>query len=532
MSKCGVILCECNGALERRISLQELNRFIHNVTGLNIVIGNNLCEPHELSLLLEKSEVYPSIIGACDRIHSHAHFWQAVETNKFNPFFTEIVNILGEIESNFSDIEVSNRIKLLLNSQISKVFCRESITNDNQRLRFPTSKDKITRRNLLGTLSPQYEIVPSISNSECTEIKCKLCAYTCPAHAIADANGKLKINKSTCTRCGACVTSCPREAISYPGYSLTEMEREIEGLLSRHVELPSRILSIVCQSCLNVDDPNIKAISPYLFSIKVPSPAIVSPLLLLYAFNLGADGIVLIHDQQHCNSKISTQTLNNNLHFIRQLFQRWGIDKNRIGYIDQAYNPEAHEELHRFTERIITSGHTPFSLAAGSMTFEGMYSIAAIIREMNAKLQLSEEGLISGEEVPFGSVNIDQSHCTGCCLCVQSCPTGALSTRISDNHDSINLEFQHNKCIACGICVATCPEKCVSNKKVLDFAVISGSKNTIFESEFVSCHNCGRPYATKSMIDILKQRLDKIGTFNPSWSEYCPSCRVSIKQKR
>jgi hypothetical protein len=105
VSKCGVILCECNGAVERRISLQELSHFIHNAApDLEIVLGNNLCEPRELKLLLDKTQVHPSVIGACNAIQSKTHIWQDIDDTKFNPCFTKIVDILSETNSSFSDI--------------------------------------------------------------------------------------------------------------------------------------------------------------------------------------------------------------------------------------------------------------------------------------------------------------------------------------------------------------------------------------------------------------------------------------------
>ena len=535
MSRCGVILCECNGAVERRISLQELSCFIRQITpDLDIVVGNNLCKPRELSLLLETSEVYPSVIAACNRIRSQANFWQDNDDTKTNPCFTKHVDILSEIDSCFSNVEVSDRVKLLLGSQISKAFCCEDVSHDNMRLRFSPSQRETSRRNLPGALLPKYEVIPSILNSDCLGNACALCTGICPAGAIATSDDTLKIDKSACTGCGACVNACPKKAVSYPGYSVAELEREIEGLLSKAVSLSNRILTIVCQSCLSLNENISAAISPNMFTIKVPSLAVVSPLLLLHAFNIGADGIVLIHDEENCSSKIPAESLNKNIHFIQQLFDRWQIDKKRIEYVNKVNFSDAdlRSELYRFNEMVIELGHTTFHSMAGSMTFEGMYSLAAIIKEMDAKLQLPREGLMSGEDMPFGIVNIDQSCCTGCRVCAQTCPTGAILTEISGDQSSLKLTFQHDKCIACGICVSICPEKCIISRKTLDFAKLSDIKETIFENDFVTCHNCGKPYATKSMIDVLKQKLEKAGVFSTEWAEYCSLCRVAIQQKR
>ena len=535
MSKCGVILCECNGAVERKLSLQELSYFIHNVApDLEIVHGNNLCEPRELKLLLDKTQVHPSVIGACNAIQSKTHAWQDIDANKINPYFTKVVDILSEIDSGFSSLEVSDRTKLLLWSQISKALSCGDISQDNLRTHFSSSRHEITRRALPSALLPRYEIIPSILTDDCLGNSCKLCTGACPVEAIADSDGTLKINKSACTGCGTCVSACPHGAVSYPGYSVAELEREIEGLLSNNVGLTNRVLAIVCQSCLNADDTSLTAISPSMFTIKVPSLAIVSPLLLLHAFNMGTDGIVLIHDEENCSSKMPAGSLNKNIHFVQQLFNRWQIDKKRIEYVNKANSSDVTlcSELHRFNEMVIELGHTPFHSMAGSMTFEGMYSLVAIIKEMDAKLRLSNEGVFADECVPFGSVNINQSHCTGCSICAQSCPTGAISTQISDDSSNLKLEFQHNKCITCGICVSICPEKCITSRKVLDFAKLSDFKETIFENDFVICHNCSKPYATKSMIAILKHKLEKAGIFSTEWTEYCPSCRTAIQQKR
>lgn len=535
MSKCGVILCECNGTVERRISLQELSHFIHNAApDLEIVLGNNLCKRRELSLLLDKTKVHPTVIAACSDIQNKANLWQDIDAANSSLCFTKVVDVLSEISSDFSDTEISDRIKLLMASQISKAFSCSDISQDNLKLSFSTSQSDITRRNLAASLLPRYEIIPAIAQGDCSGSSCKLCADICPVGAIADSDDTLKIDKSSCTGCGACINACPHGAISYPGCSAVELEREIEALLSNQVELPYRIIAISCKSCLNADDNGFKNCSPSIFTIKVPSLAVISPLLLLNAFNMGADGIVLIHNEENCASKMTQQSLNNTIHFVQQLLDRWGIDKNRVGYINKigSNGSEINGELRQFADAVISLGHTPFKSAAGSMTFEGMYSLAAIIKEMDAKLQMTGKGVLSDEDVPFGIVSVDQMRCSGCRVCAQSCPTGAISTQMSGDPSTLKLTFNHAKCIACGLCANICPEKCIKIKKALDFARLSNFEEIIFENEFVFCRNCSKPYATKSMIDILKHKLENAGTFNAEWAEYCPSCRVVIKQKR
>jgi len=123
-------------------------------------------------------------------------------------------------------------------------------------------------------------------------------------------------------------------------------------------------------------------------------------------------------------------------------------------------------------------------------------------------------------------------NCSGCGVFVQNCPTGALSAQISRDPSTFKLIFDHAKCIACCLCANICPKKCIEVNKALDFARLNDSDEVIFENEFMCCRNCGKPYATKSMIDILKHKLGSMGELSAEWAEYCPSCRVAIQQKR
>lgn len=533
MSNCGVILCECNGSLERRISLQELSRFIHKVApDIEIFLGNNLCDSGELKSLINKNDGHPSVIGACSKIQSKANLLQDLSgDDSNNPCFTKVVDVLSEINSSFTDKEVSDRIKLLLTSQISKGPHCDDIPQDNIKVRFPIVQTGITRRNLLSSLIPQYEVMPAILHDDCLGISCRTCADICPAGAIVSSNDTVSIDKSSCTGCGACVNACPRGAVSYPGCSTLELEREIEALLSNQVELPYRVIAIACQSCFDSEVAAIKNCSSSLLTLQVPSLSVVSPLLLLNAFNMGADGIVLIHNQGNCASKMPLESLSDTITFMQRLFDRWGIDNNRIKFIDKI-DSELSSELGQFCDKMMTSGHTRFKSAPGSMTFEGMYNLAAIIKEMDTKLKIAEEGVLSGEDVPFGVAAVDSTRCSGCNVCAQNCPTEALSTQISDDSTTYKLIFQHAKCIACGVCANVCPEKCINVNRTLDFSMLNNDGKSIFVNEYISCRNCKRPYAVKPMVDALKRKLENSGILNTEWTEYCPSCRVAIQQKK
>ncbi|MCK4251534.1 4Fe-4S binding protein [candidate division WOR-3 bacterium] len=56
-------------------------------------------------------------------------------------------------------------------------------------------------------------------------------------------------------------------------------------------------------------------------------------------------------------------------------------------------------------------------------------------------------------------IQVDQELCVGCGLCINNCPSGAISLLFNKAY------IDHRKCTGCEICISTCPVAVI--KKVI-----------------------------------------------------------------
>ena len=128
---------------------------------------------------------------------------------------------------------------------------------------------------------------------------------------------------------------------------------------------------------------------------------------------------------------------------------------------------------------------------------------------------------------PFGEVKVNAAACTLCMSCVSACPTHALQ----DGRGLPQLHFREWNCVQCGLCERTCPESAIALAARFLYDEEAREKpRVLHEEQPVCCVACGKPFATRSMLETLSRKLEGHWMFQDEASrrrlQMCEDCRV------
>ena len=127
---------------------------------------------------------------------------------------------------------------------------------------------------------------------------------------------------------------------------------------------------------------------------------------------------------------------------------------------------------------------------------------------------------------PYGKIDVNKETCTLCMACVGACPENALL----DSKELPQLKFIERNCVQCGLCEKTCPENAISLSPRLLLTNEARSPKILNEAEVFACIRCGRPFATKQMIDNMLGKLGTHSMFSGGAAltrlQMCADCRV------
>jgi ferredoxin len=167
----------------------------------------------------------------------------------------------------------------------------------------------------------------------------------------------------------------------------------------------------------------------------------------------------------------------------------------------------------------------PATFAAPPADKRGTLRLALQHLQAHAPVQKRITPLPTG--APFGEVRVDAAACTLCMSCVSACPTHALL----DGRGLPQLNFREWSCVQCGLCERTCPEDAITlGPRLLHDAEARERPRILHEEQPVCCVSCGKPFATRALLDKLSRKLEGHWMFQDEAArrrlQMCEDCRV------
>jgi len=161
---------------------------------------------------------------------------------------------------------------------------------------------------------------------------CGVCVPVCPVTAITLEDDKAELDPFTCTGCGGCVPVCPQGAIDFRNSTREQITATLKGLLHGKGEKETRLVAFVEKSIgyTGVDFLGLDRTGypQSVMVVPVPTTALLGLDHLLWAFALGADGVLVIEGEHDIDERFTRARIDD----LRDELEGLDIDGMRLYY--------------------------------------------------------------------------------------------------------------------------------------------------------------------------------------------------------
>lgn len=347
---------------------------------------------------------------------------------------------------------------------------------------------------------------------------CSRCLDACPADAIFSLIESIEVDSHLCQGGGSCASSCPTGAISYVYPRAAEQIEFLRVLLKSFRQNNDNhgltLLIFDNEHGRQSVEASATQLDEQVIPFVVEEIGSVGLDLLAAALAYGANRVSLFVPQDIATQV--TDTLERNLAIIEAVLVQTQCSThqiNIIGDLDRLSCGEVSEHIEHAA--IFAPVGDKRSIIRAALSFFSELPKSAV-----ESAQLPEGS-------PFGRLHLDTNACTLCMGCVSVCPAGALIA----GGETPALKFVEANCVQCGICTRACPETAITLESRLHFDYNEvGKINTLLQEAPFRCVGCGKPFATKSMIDKMTQKLQGHWMFEKPDAlnrlRMCEDCRV------
>jgi ferredoxin len=352
---------------------------------------------------------------------------------------------------------------------------------------------------------------------------CTRCIDACPAEAIVSLGNKVQVNPYLCQGGGVCATVCPSGAMTYAYPTTRDLLGALRALLDDFREAGGASPCVLFHDAASATalEPDLVAGMPErVLPVEVEEIGSVGMEAWLACLAYGADAILLLTTDRTPPQVV--EALHEQLGTARAILAGMGYGQDCLRMVN-ADQPVAAREaflaLPAGSSRRAATFAAPFSDKRGTLRLA--------LQHLHAQAPAPRRSVPLPAGSPFGEVHVNAATCTLCMSCVSACPTHALQ----DGRGLPQLNFREWSCVQCGLCERTCPEAAISLAPRFLYDVETRERpRTLHEEQPVCCLSCGKPFATRSLLDKVGRQLEGHWMFQTEEArkrlQMCEDCRV------
>lgn len=349
---------------------------------------------------------------------------------------------------------------------------------------------------------------------------CTRCIDVCPTGAIISINEEVAVDPYKCQGAGACATACPTGAMTYVYPSIADHLAKLTKLLRTFRESQGE-RPIILYHDAELGREWAARLSTQLpenvIPVEVAEIGSVGMDAWLPALAYGASGVAML-------ATVSTpeqvaEAVKAQIEYSGAILAGMGYAAGAVRWLDG----DDDAVLASLGETVRPIGKPATFPPFGDKRTNLRLAIEHLYGQAPSRQRVVE--LPRG--APFGEVVVNRDACTLCLSCVGVCPASALV----DGEDLPQLKFIEDNCVQCGLCATACPENAIglSSRYLYDPAERRSARILNEEAPF-HCVVCGKPFATRKMIDSMTEKLKGHWMFQSEEAlhrvQMCGDCRV------
>jgi len=341
---------------------------------------------------------------------------------------------------------------------------------------------------------------------------CSRCIEACPADAIISIGEQVEVNPNLCQGGGICATVCPTGAMRYAYPGPADTAERVRVMLTAYEEGGGTDPVVMFASAEDAAD--LPATPPNVLLVPLEELASAGHEIWLAALAWGARCVVLV-DGGSVPGK-AADALAKQVSYCHALLEGLNVDAAALRLAntqDLAGRCVPVEDLPTAAQ---------FAATGDKRQLAGM-----ALDYLWAQSPQSETAFALPAGAPYGQLAVDEQRCTLCMACTSVCPAKALSA----GDETPRLDFYESNCVQCGICASACPEGAIALvPRYLADPEQRRRPVTLNEEPPFCCVQCGKPFATRRVIDNILDKLAGHAMFTSDRArkrlQMCEDCRV------